>query len=231
MSKIDSRFQRIPGKQKRVLDKQTGKEYSRRQFDKEFGKLKTQGVKSYEELARYNKGQEGKAQLLKPAKGRASALKLPAEKKREVLAQRVETQTEKRLQNKIQKEESKKLRTPKSLSLKNFKPGKMGRRFNVPFDLITINEFINTAAKFKGSYGYTVGFIFVDTKTGAKGGVTLIRLRDLKMPYELDEFEEMLNYIEERNYIHPLNAVVYIALKQQVAESYANTRKGFKYVK
>jgi len=207
---------RIPGR--RFKNLKTGEELSRRQFDKQFGALAQAGLTSYETKAEKNRQIEGIQQLAKPARGRKKLKEANPEKRRALLEERAEEEKEKKIEKVESRTATKKFRVPKSLSLRNFKKGRMGNKWRVSFDRDAIREFIKTASKFKGALGYTVGVEFIDDRTGKKGAATLFTLRDFSMEFTGDDFAEMIDYIMERMYIRPLNAIVYIALKKSYAE-------------
>lgn len=239
-----SNYKRLPGKAQRFRNIETGEEISRREFNKRTGRL------SFEELAKANKAANEDAQLLRPARGRSSARNAPEEIKKVVLeARKVITDAEKeerrkarekalreaekkkelaaelRKQKRIERERTKLYRReiPK---LSRLKPGSLG--FKVRFTSFADYEKMMRELRAIGRdkiLGYTLGWVFIDERTGKKGAMTLTpMLKGISERDDLDEeeFSEMFDTsIEEKTYAVFLYYFAHIAVTKAWAKKWA----------
>ncbi len=219
---IVSDWRRLPGSARQYINNKTGEVLSRRQYDEKIGRLHQAGIKTNEAQARRNAATQGEAQLLKPARGRKSALKLGSDARLAEIQQRAEKKVQAEIRKRIAREQTKKTQVPEKLTLRNFKKGKKGRFFYVPLEFDAIRDFIETASDYPGAFGYTVGFTFVDSRKGTTGQATLFSLRAFNVDFDEDDFDEMEDFIDERSYIEAAKAMVYIALKKAVYEKHSS---------
>ncbi len=213
---------RLPGeKTRQYMNTDTGEILSRRQYDKLHGRLAQAGLASNEAQARANLRRDEAEQLLRPARGRTSAQKTQALEREIVKSARLEQAHEKKAHAAVEREARRKARVPKKITARNFKPGRKGRAFRVPYDPESIEAFVREAANYKGALGYTVGIEFVDSRTGKVGAATVLPARFMDEDFTEDDWQEVEDYEQERSYMDPTFAVVYIALSQAAYEKLA----------
>ncbi len=214
------RWQSQGGTSRNFIDLDTGEVLSRRQFDKRFGALAREGFKTYEQKAAAAAKREGYEQLAKPARGRSSVRKVQGPMRADIITARIEQAKEKEIAKAERRLSNKKARTPKSLSIKNFKPGKMGRTFRVELSYDAIRDFIAAASKYKGAFSYNVGIEFFDTRTGKTGAANVVKGRAFSVPFDEGDWEELEEWDNEHSYAQAAFAYVYIALKKAVYEKH-----------
>ncbi len=220
MADTMSEWRRVPGKARNYVNSRTGEVISRRQYDKLEGTLSKQGFKSYEQKAKVAKRNEGIEQLAKPARGRTKLKEKEPEIRRTALAARVEQEQHKKLSKLEQREIKRKARTPKSISLKNFKKGALGRTFRVDLDPGALADFISAAASYKGAFGYLLGIEFIDTRSGKVGASALTHLRAFNKPFTNSDWDTYEEWILEHLYAEATFAYVYVSLKIEVARKH-----------
>ena len=215
------RWQSQGGTARNFINLDTGEIMPRRQFDKTYGALAKQGFKTYESKAAANLRAEGQEQLAKPARGRSSIRKLQGPVKYDILQTRIEQAKEKALFKAERRLSERKARTPKKLSVSNFKPGKQGRTFRVELSYEAIRDFIKTASKYSGAFSYNAGIEFFDTRTGRTGAANIIKGRHFSVPFDDSDWEDFEAWDNEHDYAQAAFAYVYIALKKSVYERHA----------
>ena len=220
----DYGFTSLPGRKFR--NDATGEILTRRKFDETVGRLADTPFKTPEKLAKYNRGLLGEKQLMRPAPGRkkiSESLSKPIQNA--LIDERIEKIQRKKLDEKILKAAQKSHKVPATISLKNFQPGKMGRRFLVSANYDDMKSVIDKAKKYRGALGYSYGIIFADTNTHKIGAESLVGLRGWSMPFTESIFDDLIDHVHEKSYMRLLSCFVYIALKRQVAEKYAKKKK------
>ena len=188
---------RVPGGARRYASVQNpGVTISRRQFDEHYGSAAFHGT--YEKKARVNAKEP--QQLLRPARGRKSALKLtPAQKEAELARRRVikqETQQEKL----VRKLETKKIRTPQKITLRNFKSGHVIRKIRTGVDQEEIERLRYEGQKSKIIFGYWVGLEMVSERDGQMKSVSLFTQRDIKLPFTDEDMDAAIDVASNKSY-------------------------------
>jgi hypothetical protein len=169
---------------------------SRRQYDQHYGPVLFHGT--YEKKARVNA--QSPLQLLRPARGRKSALKLaPAEKEKEIGKRRVIKQ-ETEQQKLINKLQSQKVIVPKTVSLRNFKKGKQIRKFRTNVDWQEIESIRKAGEKSRIIFGYWVGLEMVSERDGQRKDVSLFTQRDIHWPFTEDDLDTAMDMAEQKTY-------------------------------
>ena len=203
---------------RKFQNKKTGEIITRRQYDKQ------RDIK-FEEKAAKNKAKNFYEQILRPARGRKSALKLAPEQKKIEAHKREENLKDKLIEKDLLKS-TKHSKIPKTINKRSFKAGYKGRRFLVDFSADAVNELLSVARKYKGALGYTVAVVFVDERTGKQGAFELGGLRAFDMSFTDDDFLDAIDQIRyKKSYIIAKKFSVYIALKYEVYEELDTKRK------
>lgn len=189
-------WERIPGGARRYRLKQRHDiTISRRQYDEHYGSAVQYGT--YERKA---KSQAGPKQLLKPARGRTSALKLtPAEQEAELGRRRVVKQ-ETAQQRKVAALRSKSNRLPQNITLRNFAKGKQIRKFRTGINRDEIENIRIAAEKSHLIFGYWVGLELVSERDGQIKTPSLFFQRDIKMSFTERDFREALAKAQQLSY-------------------------------
>lgn len=224
-----ARFKPLGGKSRRYLDTKTGETISRRAYQKI-----TQGL-SFEEKAAFNRAQDATTSILRPARGRKSALKGTATEKNIIAEARLEAAKRQREIAKAEKERKAVARKiarvtgrktkRRKITKKLLKPGSFGAR--VSFDdydeyLAILNEARQTGVIF--SYG--LGMVGVNENTGQDLGITVFRMTFLGDTIPRDEFEyEMSAALEERAYFMFAHYFMHLAFKKEYAQQLALTAR------
>lgn len=222
-------FKRVKGTE-RFVNLITGEEVSRRQRDKV--RLAAQGnIKSYEELAKFNRQLNEDEQLARPARGRTSAKNLAApiktdvvKARKEVKQQRAATKKEQKAQRlvdrKIEAAKRKKVHV-KKFSGRLLKAGRMGAR--VPFNTYGDYEILYAdAKKSKLVFAYGLGLNGVDARTGQPVTPTIFRMRAFDGIIGEEEFyEAMEGFIESRSYFIAVSYYIHFAFAKGYAEDKA----------
>jgi hypothetical protein len=169
---------------------------SRRQFDENYGSASFFGT--YEKKAKRN--ESNALQLLRPARGRKSALKLsPVERESEIGKRKVikqETQQEKL----IRRLSNKKPRTPQKITLKNFQKNKLIRRIRTGVDVDEIERLRYEASKSKIVFGYWVGLEMVSERDGQMKTPSLFSQRDIQLPFTDLDMDNALDVALSKSY-------------------------------
>jgi hypothetical protein len=208
------------GKSKRYINRQTGEEISRRQFDQHYGSAAAYGT--IDKRAKYNAAQ-GK-NLLRPARGRSSALKLTEAEKIVERSKRKVQKAEKLADKKINSEINKKRHALKRITLSNFKTGKISRNIELPVEYDAIVETIRSARDSKIVFGYFVGANLI-TDMGEDRTFTATRLRSISMGFTREEFDDMIDEAMGLTYARLVSLFVHLSLKIEVARSRNKWRK------
>lgn len=188
---------RIPGPQRRYRNiRNPSIEISRRQFDEHYGAASKFGT--YEKKARA-KAQEPEA-LLRPARGRTSGRKLTPAQKEVELGRRKVSREEAKQQKLIDKLSSKQTRSPKTITLRNFRKGTQIRRFRIGVDPQEIEALRQAGAKSRIVFGYWVGLEMVSERDGQIKTLSLFSQRDINMPFTERDFRKALEKAAEKNY-------------------------------
>jgi hypothetical protein len=184
-------WRRVPGGARRYYNVQNPDvTISRRQYDEHYGAVKFFGTN--ERKARLNAQQPG--QLLKPARGRSSALKLsPSEKEAELNRRKVSRQ-EQQKDKLVSKLSSKKNKLPTKITLKNFRPKTQIRKFRTGVNQKEIEGLRLAAYKSRIVFGYWVGLEIVSERDGKVKTPSLFTQRDIAIPFtEADLYKAVEN--------------------------------------
>lgn len=205
---------RVPGAQRRYrLRSSPNITISRRQFDEHYGAVRAYGTN--EKKAKH-KSAEPEA-ILRPARGRKSALKIaPAAKEAEINRRRViakEAATEK----KIQAGRNKVYKYPKSIDLRTFKRGKIHRTIELPVDYDAVENTRQAAAKSRIIFGYYVGVNMIDTRNGQKIAFAGFSLRDINMKFTQRDFNKLIEKAKEKTYAELVSLWIHLTLKSKIA--------------
>ncbi len=218
-----SGWEYLGGKSQRYREIATGREISRRQYDKLDGQL------SYEKKAAHNKIINPELSAIRPARGRKSYLKSEEWAKKEIAEQRIEAQRLKKEKAEKEKQQRKVERANVRLSNKKVRvkkvkkhlipKGQIGWRiaFNEYSELETL---LDEAKKTNVIFAYGLGFVGVDTRIGELRSITVFRLRPINRGVDEDEFNEaMAEAIEEYSYMMPSHYFVHFAIDKNFAAS------------
>jgi hypothetical protein len=208
-----SDWRRVPGAQRRyALVSDPSVTISRRQFDEHYGAAVPYGT--YEKKTKL-KSKEREA-LLRPARGRTSALKLsPAEKEAELGRRRVaakEAATEK----KVARGRAKQYRYPTKIDLRNFPKGRIYRTFELPVSYDAIVTVREAAERSRIVFGYYVGANLID-RDGELRSIAQFSLRDIKMKYTELDFEKLMKKVQEKDYAQLISLWIHLKLKEEIA--------------
>lgn len=185
---------RVPGKARQYRNILNNTIISRRQFDEHYGAVAAYGTN--EKKAKY-KAREPEA-LLRPARGRKSALKKSTEEKIRELGIRRIKKEENDADKLVEKFRTKKIRAPHTFTLKNFRRGTSSRRFAVPPSQPEIETIRQGAAKSRIIFSYLVGLMFVDAH-GKLKAVSQFSARDIETPYSARDFEQALDIAKNKS--------------------------------
>lgn len=188
---------RVPGAARRYRNlKNPNVTISRRQFDEHYGSVAFFGTN--EKKARVNA--QSALQLLRPARGRKSALKLtPAQKEAELNRRRVIAQEAK--QEKLtQRLSSRKNRLPTKITIHNFSKGKQIRRFRTDVDRKQIEGLRIAAQRSKIVLSYWVGLEMVSDRDGQLKSVSLFPQREISMPFTQQDMKKAMDKAKEKSY-------------------------------
>lgn len=216
-------WQVIKGTARNYKNVKTGEVLSRRQFDK------LRGI-SYETKAKTNKAKNEKLQLLRPARGRKSALKLDRDLQEAVATARkdrlaelaekkiIEAET-KKLNSKFMRAMNKKTPTPK-ISKQSLKTGHLGVR--KPFSSYEqYVELLTEAQRLGVIFMYGLGWTGVSDRDGQVGetrDVTVFKMADIKLMRTEEEFNEAFEEsILEKQYMHFRNYFMHFGFDKEYA--------------
>lgn len=217
-------WQRVRGdKARRYVNKKTGVVISRRQFLQHYGKAQAFGT--LEKRAKYYSKSD--KQLLRPARGRKSALRVIESEKTAIAARRRLERQEKAADKKIEKELKRKRRTPKKISVSNFKKGKISRNIELDVDYSEIERVRLEAKKSGIVFGYLVGANMI-TEMGEDRTFTTIKLRSISKSFKREEFDSMLETVQQMSYATLVSLFVHLSLSIDVARKRNNWKGGHK---
>jgi hypothetical protein len=188
---------RVPGGARRfALRSNPAIQISRRQYDEHYGSARVYGT--YERKAKSKSAEP--EQILRPARGRSSALKkTPAEKVVEANRRRVargEAQREKL----IAKLTHQKVSTNKTISLKNFPKGTQIRKFATAVAHAPIEALRFAGEKSRVVFGYWVGLTMVSERDNQRKDVSLFTQRDIKWAFSEADFQKAIEKAQEKSY-------------------------------
>lgn len=146
---------RLPGKASRYRQTDTGEEISRRQFDRHYGRLAAQGFRSNEAQAKANRKKDIEQYLSRPARGRGSLLRKPE-------AERAASLLERKLSIARRKE---KRNVPLTIENRTLGKKAQGIRFDIPYDLSIVKEWLDAASRNPDIIGAGVGVNFFVLET------------------------------------------------------------------
>lgn len=217
-SKLLPGYKGLGGSSKRVLDTRTGETLSRRQYAQ---RVKRSSLLTNEQLAKINKKSDPKSQILRPTKGRTSALKLAPAISEDVANARIEEQErisreksrekqQKKVDHKIELAKGKRVKV-KKITARLLEPGKLGRRlgFNDYDDYLSL---FKQAKATKKIFAYGMGVEGVDARSGLIVTPTLWTLRSFDKPISEREFDEKVtDFLTSRSYIVFTNFWMHLA--------------------
>jgi len=225
-------YKRLPGRSERFVEIATGKEISRRQYDK-----LRRGI-SNEKLAEINKKFHATESFARPARGRASARKLAPEIRAEVVRARREaeeikkaaeraTRESRKIGRQIERIKSRKIRPLPKFSVSWLKPGHMAaRRLFSDY-----GEYLRAFNEMRSSgkvFAYALGVYGVDTRTAAPMAAIVVPMRALDRPLSEKQFYEIMgDWVNEHSYFELVSYLLHVAFKREVYESRA-IRHGIK---
>lgn len=217
-----SDWRRVPGKARRYINVKTGETISRRQFLQHYGKARPFG--SLEKRAKYYASRE--EQLLRPARGRKSGLRLSEADKIVEVSKRKRIKKEKLADEKIARELKKKRKPPKKITISNFKKGKISRNIELPIDYNAIEQVRQEAEDSKIVFGYLVGANLI-TEEGEDRTFTACKLRSIRKKFTFVEYEAMIERCNEISYARLVSLFVHLSLGIEIARK-RNKWKGGK---
>jgi hypothetical protein len=186
---------------------------TRRQFDQHYGSAAAHGT--FERKAKRNAGNV--QQLLRPARGRTSALKLtPAEQQVEINRRKtVKAETaQQKLANKLR---AKTNRNPKSITLRTFKTGTQIRRFRTGIDHEAIESLRAAGERSRIVFGYWVGLELVSERDGEVKTPSLFTQRDIREPFTELDFQKALAAAAQKSYAILTGMWIAMHLKRDAA--------------
>lgn len=192
-----SDWRRVPGASRRyanVLNPNVT--ISRRQFDEHYGSAAEFGT--YERKAKKNATSE--TQLLRPARGRTSALKIAPELKNAELNKRKVIKAESAHDKKVARLQSRHDRIPSSISLRNFGNKKAIRKFRTPVSREAIESIRAAGEKSRIVFGYWVGLEIVSERDNRILTPTCFAQRDIREPFTEADFLKALQMAQVKNY-------------------------------
>ena len=192
-------WRRLPGSARQYQNIKSGEIISRREYSKRTSaNIKLHG--SFEKLAAFNAKTNRAAQLLKPAKGRSSAVKLAPELKRAEIQKREAEITEHRAHKKIQRALQRHPRTPKRVTVSSFKRHHISRGYDLPISYSAIEEAREVAARSGIVFAYYVGGTIIDNRSGEVMTPTYIASRYIKSKFKADEYHDMIEWLMSKSY-------------------------------
>ena len=185
---------------------------SRRQYDEHYGSAAVHGT--YERKTKRNAGD---IQLIRPARGRTSALKLtPAEQQAEINRRKtVKAETaQQKLANKLR---GKTNRNPKSITLRTFKTGTQIRRFRTGISHEAIESLRVAGERSRIVFGYWVGLELVSERDGEIKTPSLFTQRDIREPFTELDFQKALAVAAQKSYAILTGMWIAMHLKRDAA--------------
>lgn len=227
-------FVRVPGAKREYQNVDTGEVISRRQYLKQ----KRGGITN-EEYARMSRITNQTISELRPARGRASALKKSDTEKEMIAQARIEDRlrraeiaeaqkVDRELQRILDRKRAAKQKKVKHLSARILKAGQMGAR--VPFYTYEDYERLFKEGKSdRNIAAYGLGINGFDTSTGEERSITVYTLRDFsRIIARFDFYETMEEEIESRSYFEFTNYYMHVAFKVEFVRQRKETMKSRK---
>ena len=200
-------WKRIPGGARRYVNAKTGDEISRRQYLQHYG-----GATAYGTLEKRAKHlSKTEKQLLRPARGRKSALRLSETEKIVEYNKRKVNKREAEADKKIARELSKKRRAPKKITIDNFKRGKISRNVVLPIEFEPIEAVRQEAEDSKLVFGYMVGANLI-TSEGEDRTFVAIKLRSISKKFTERDYQNLLDKANEISYAKLVSFFVHLYL-------------------
>lgn len=202
-------YKALGGKTRQFLNLVTGEKISRRKYDEIRGIF-------YEAKAAANRAKDEAEQILRPAKGRKSAVKLKVEFKKTVAQARLEKKQQVEAEEKARKELAAKVRlvqrkTAKKVRVKKVRDqlleaGRVGARiaFNTYEDYEELYRQIQKMGDKVFAYGLGITYIVTEERgeVGQERDVTVFTMMRAKEFVDKDDFEETMQAdIESRSYL------------------------------
>lgn len=215
-------WERVPGGARRYRLKQRHDiTISRRQYDEHYGSAVQYGT--YERKA---KSQAGPKQLLKPARGRTSALKLtPAEQEAEANRRKVAKQ-EAKTEKLANKELGRKTKPLKSINLKNFHKGHRWRKFRTGVSREEIEHIRALGQKSCIIFGYLVGLVIISDRDGQiKTPICFDKTEDIRTEFSDELYQKCLDrFINYTQYAQLVGMFIGLVLNKK-----ASIKNGVKF--
>lgn len=224
-----SDYVRVPGPQRYYQHITTGEKITRRQYDK------LAGIQ-YERKAHANKTINESLQVLRPARGRKSALKTSKFEQQIISEARLDEKRRKEAKRRIEKKERQqvrkaqhnktKTRRVRGISVQSLKKGSMGVRRD--FDtyeqyLILLESARKLYVRFDGNreravFGYAIGVRGYDTESPRELGAFLMRLQYIDKTISRDDLLSLLSDFEEsKPYFQVVNFFIHFAFNKSYA--------------
>lgn len=206
---------RVPGAARRFRNlKNPNVTISRRQFDEHYGAVSFFGTN--EKKARVNA--QSALQLLRPARGRKSALKLtPAEKESEINRRRVIAQEIKQ-QKLTERLTTKHNRLPQKITLRNFRKGTQIRKFRTDVNREQIEGLRIAAQQSRIVLSYWVGLEMVSDRDGQLKSVSLFPQREISMSFTQRDMIKAMEKAREKSYAQLTGMFIAFHLTYQAAK-------------
>lgn len=226
-----ARFTALNNKTRQYIDNTTGEIISRRQYQQ-----RSRGGITNELNARLNAAKNPELAAIRPARGRASALKktetekhLIAQARLEDAARRKEIAAEKKAEREAEKllakRATKKVHKRRKITMSVLKPGHKGAR--LPFDNYDDYVAMFWEAKRGGKViFYGLGASGYHENTGKELDITVFTMRTLTNPIPETLFnDEMDAAIEEISYFEFSHYWIHLAFKEEFAQQRATKKR------
>ncbi len=212
---------RVPGSARRYKNIITGKTISRVTWLRHYGAISKLGFAHPAQRAKYEKKQNTKLQLARPARHRSSLLgknkPLTAEEFNEIIAARISEISARATQKKINKliARGEVLRYPHRITASTFPSLKsMGRTIALPIERESVEIVRKSAARWGNVFGYFVGLNFIDNRDGSEGAYAFFSLRLISQEFKLEDFEDAMAEAINKGYVIPTSLFIYLAVKK-----------------
>ncbi len=212
---------RVPGSARRYKNITTGKTISRVAWLRHYGNISTLGFSHPTQRAKYEKKQNPKLQLARPARHRTSLLgknkPLTPELFNEIIDARISEISERIIQKKIHKliARGEVLRYPHQINASTFPSRKhMGRTIALPIAREPAETVRKSAAKWGNVFGYFIGLNFIDNRDGSEGAYAFFPLRLISQEFTIEDFEDAMAEAINKGYVIPTSLFIYLAVKK-----------------
>jgi len=214
---LKSDFVPIKGdKTRKYQNTKTGEVISRRAYDQKYGVARQFG--SYETKSKTNASINPLEHFARPSRGKKSMLKevekFTQQEKSEFIHKEITRQQEKELSKKNQRiydnKMKRQLKPPRKINTKIFKKGRysMWRDYLTHIDYEDMLDIIIMGKQQGDLFGYQAGFEVLNEKENKTYIMTLLQLRDFSVPFTIEDYEEMIENLNERGYIIMLAGVI-----------------------